>query len=116
MRDPLATTLCDESRYPDTRAAPWPMQPAFAIFVLLSPPTAAAFGPPGAIARVDGAQPIEVNPHAQRIDQYAVRSDRGQHRLPRPVEQRIELDEAAALLIGDEAGLLAPLGLIGARR
>ena len=53
-------------------------------------------GSPGAIARVQGAQPIEAKPlRVQRIDRNVVGRDIGERLLARPVEQRVELDQAA---------------------
>src|SRR6185312_7612500 len=92
------------------------MEAAFLLAARLPPPAAVALrlaGGDGARARraADRDEALSV----QRIDQHAGRLDRGGDLLPRPVEQRIELDEIAACVARGEPGFAPRLSLVGAR-
>src|SRR5690242_18505769 len=92
------------------------MQAAFLLAARLPPPAAVALGFTGRNrARAWRAADRDEALSVQRIDGHAVRGDRGEHLLARPVEQRIELDDVAAgIERGKPAG--APrLGLVGPR-
>src|SRR5215475_9213705 len=105
--------LVDRWRAAPATLRPRQVQPALALVLALPPPAPGALRLAGLdSARAGGAADRRETLRVQRVDRDGMAPDEVQELSPRPVEQRVELDQAALRIGGDQRHVATMRGLL----